>query len=204
MFILVLYPDRLPPVETLGRRERKKMQTREALRQAALRLFLEHGYDNVTVAQIAEEADTAVTTVFAYFPDGKESLIFDDGVERAEGLVAAVRNRPPGEAILRALRAYLATRGPFTTDPSPELRRTTELIMNTPALRGYQRKLWTRCHDMLAQAIADASGHDPGDMVVRALARYVLEVPDLAAGEPEPRTAMDAVFDLLETGWNGP
>ena len=64
---------------TVGRRERKKAQTRQALTDAALRLFLEHGYDAVTVAQIAEAADVSIATVFKHVPDGKEALIFDDG-----------------------------------------------------------------------------------------------------------------------------
>ncbi|OUC95875.1 TetR/AcrR family transcriptional regulator [Streptosporangium minutum] len=188
----------------MGRRERKKAQTRQALSDTALRLFLEHGYDSVTIAQIAEEADIAVATVFAYFPDGKESLIFDDGVERRDRLVAAVRDRPEGQPVLRALREFLATRGPFRVDPSPQHRRRTELVMDTPALRGYQGRLWTRSQDALAEAIADESGRDPADITVRALARYVLEIPDLAAGEPDPRHALNAVFDLLESGWPAP
>lgn len=188
----------------MGRRERRKAQTRQALSDAAIGLFLRHGYDSVTIAQIAEEADTAIATVFAYFPDGKESLIFDDGSERRDGIVAAVRDRPEGRPILRALREFLSARGPFAAAPSPQLRRRTELVMNTPALRGYQRRLWNRSQDALAEVIAAESGRDPGDMTVRALARYVLEVPDLAADEPDPRRALDAVFDLLETGWTGP
>ncbi|MFI6390295.1 hypothetical protein [Nonomuraea sp. NPDC050540] len=40
-------------------------------------------------------------------------------------------------------------------------------------------------------------------MAVRALARYVLEIPELAAAEPDPLAAMHAVFDLLEPGWPG-
>ncbi|MEV4378481.1 TetR family transcriptional regulator [Streptosporangium sp. NPDC049644] len=191
-------------VQTMGRRERRKAQTRQALSDAAIGLFLRHGYDSVTIAQIAEEADTAIATVFAYFPDGKESLIFDDGSERRDGIVAAVRDRPEGRPILRALREFLSARGPFAAAPSPQLRRRTELVMNTPALRGYQRRLWNRSQDALAEVIAAESGRDPGDMTVRALARYVLEVPDLAADEPDPRRALDAVFDLLETGWTGP
>lgn len=60
---------------TTGRRERKKAQTRKALADAAVRLFAEHGYDGVTVAQIAEAADVSIATLFAHVPDGKEALI---------------------------------------------------------------------------------------------------------------------------------
>ncbi|MDR6592548.1 TetR/AcrR family transcriptional regulator [Saccharothrix longispora] len=188
-------------METVGRRERKKAQTRQALAEAAMTLFLERGYDNVTVAEIAAAADTALGTVFSHFPDGKESLIFDDGAQRTAALVAAVRDRPSGTTILRALRRFLADRGPFRNDPSVEFRRRTELIVDTPALRGYQLKLWLRGQDALAEAIAAECGRSAGDMDIRALARYVLTVPDLAGAEPDPRAALDVIFDMLEQGW---
>ncbi|MBY8881465.1 TetR/AcrR family transcriptional regulator [Actinacidiphila acidipaludis] len=187
-----------------GRRERKKAQTRQALADAALRLFTERGYDQVTVAQIAEEADVAVATLFKHVPDGKEALIFDDGVERREGLVAAVRERPEGRSIIAALRAFISGRGPFMAEPTPEFRRRTALITGTPALADYSRKLWVASEDALAEAVAAEAGRTADDMTVRALVRYVLEVPDLAGRASDPRAAMDAVFDLLEAGWPGP
>src|SRR5882762_8665470 len=186
---------------TIGRRERKKAQTRQALADAALKLFLERGYDNVTVAQIADEADVSIATLFKHVPAGKEALIFDDGVERRQALVAAVRDRPAGTSVLTALRAFMAGRGAFARDMAPEMQRKRDLIMATPALRGYQRQLWIASEGVLAEAIATDSGRDVHDPAVRALARYVLEVPDLASDDPDPRGSLDAIFDLLETGW---
>ncbi|WP_433241993.1 TetR/AcrR family transcriptional regulator [Streptosporangium sp. CA-135522] len=189
---------------TMGRRERKKAQTRQALTDAAIRLFSEHGYDKVTVAQIADEADVSIATLFAHVPDGKEALIFDDGIERRAGLVTAIRDRPSGQPILAALRQFMAGRGPFTTDMPPELQRLRDLIVSTPALRNYSRKLWIASEATLAEAIAAENDRDPSDMTIRALARYVLEIPDLAGAEPDPLAAMNAIFDLLESGWPGP
>src|SRR5882757_4338751 len=187
--------------ETMGRRERKKAQTRQALADAALRLFGEHGYDRVTVAQIADEADVSIATLFKHVPDGKEALIFDDGTERREGLVAAVRDRAAGTSMLAALREFMAGRGPFATNLPPELRRKRDLILQTPALRNYQRKLWVDSETALAEAIASDSGRDVRDPAVRALARYVLEIPDLVGAGPDPRNSLDTIFALLEKGW---
>ena len=187
--------------DTIGRRERKKAQTRQALTDAALKLFLKHGYDNVTVAQIADEADVSIATLFKHVPAGKEALIFDGGVERRQALVAAVSDRPAGTSVLTALRAFMAGRGAFTTDLPPQLQRKRELIMATPALRGHQRHLWIASEGVLAEAIATDSSRDVRDPAVRALARYVLEVPDLASDDPDPRDSLDAIFELLETGW---
>jgi AcrR family transcriptional regulator len=184
----------------LGRRERKNAQTRRALADAALRLFLDRGYDQVSVKEIADAVDISVPTVFKHVPDGKEALIFDDGTERRESLLAAVRNRPGGESVMSALREFMAGRGPFVPDPTPEFARTTELIMSTPALRDYSRKLWIRCEAPLAEAIAAEIGRAPDDVTARAAARYVLEIPQFVGAEPDPHAALDAVFDLLEHG----
>jgi AcrR family transcriptional regulator len=184
----------------IGRRERKNAQTRRALAEAALRLFLERGYDHVSVKEIADAVDVSVPTVFKHVPDGKEALIFDDGTERRERLLTAVRERPEGQSVMEALRRFMSTRGPFVADPDPEFRRHTELIMRTPALREHSRKLWIRCEEPLAEAIAAEIGRTPDDMTARAAARYILEIPQFVGDEPDPRAALDAVFDLLEHG----
>jgi AcrR family transcriptional regulator len=185
---------------TVGRRERKNAQTRRALSEAALRLFLERGYDQVSVKEIADAVDISVPTVFKHVPDGKEALMFDDGVERRDSLLAAVRQRPAGQPVMAALREFMSGRGPFVADPAPEFRRRTELIQNTPALRGYSRTLWIRCEDDLAAAIAAEIGRPPDDMTARAAARYVLEIPEFAGAAPDPTAALNAIFDLLEHG----
>jgi len=187
--------------DTIGRRERKKAQTRQALADAALKLFLEHGYDNVTVAQIADEADVSIATLFKHVPAGKEALIFDDGVDRRQAVAAAVHDRPAGTSVLTALRAFMAGRGAFARDMAPEMQRKRDLIMATPALRGHQRHLSIASEGVLAEAIATDANRDVRDPAVRALARYVLEVPDLASDDPDPRDSLDAIFELLETGW---
>src|SRR4051812_12710382 len=189
---------------TMGRRERKKAQTRRALSDAALRLFSEHGYDGVTVAQIADEADVSIATLFAHVPDGKEALIFDDGADRQVWLVAAIRDRPSGQSVLEALRRCLAGRGPFTEDLPPDLRRKRDLIVGTPALREYSRKLWIAGEGALAEAIAAESGRDPADMTVRALARYVLEIPELAGPEADSFAAVQPHLAPPPSRWPQP
>jgi AcrR family transcriptional regulator len=186
--------------QELGRRERKNAQTRKALADAALRLFLARGYDQVSVKEIADAVDISVPTVFKHVPDGKEALVFDDGVERRESLIAAVHGRPAGQSVMDALRVYMSGRGPFVADPTPEFRRRTELIMGTPALRDYSRRLWIRCEAPLAAAIASELGRDADDLTARAAARYVLEIPQFVGDVPDPLKALNAVFDLLEHG----
>ncbi|MFE0024869.1 TetR/AcrR family transcriptional regulator, partial [Amycolatopsis sp. NPDC059021] len=127
---------------TPGRRERKKAATRKALSDAALKLFLARGFDNVTVAEIADAADTAVSTLFAHFPGGKEALVLGDGGEREAALTAAVRERAEGTSILDALRDFLATRGPFDPDPGAGLGRRAVRGGAPPPARAPARGVW--------------------------------------------------------------
>ena len=124
--------------------------------------------------------------------------MFDDGAERHESLLAALRERPTGQSVMAALRQFMSGRGHFVADPTPEFRRRTELIQNTPALRDYSRTLWIRCENDLAAAIAAEIGHPRDDMTARAAARYVLEIPQFAGAEPDPAAALNAIIDLLE------
>ncbi|MFE4451209.1 TetR/AcrR family transcriptional regulator [Streptomyces sp. NPDC056796] len=186
-----------------GRRERKKAATRKALSDAALELFLERGYENVTIAQIAEAADTATTTLFAHFPAGKEALLLDDSGEREASLTEAVRNRPEGSSALDALHAFFAGRAPFaeTRDLPERYRRASQLVMDTPALWGYARQVWVACQDPLALLLAEAAGQSEPDESLHLLARYVLEIPDLASSRPDRKAALDEAFRRLHLAW---
>src|SRR5215213_3536323 len=99
--------------EPLGLRASKKARTRLAISDVATRLFAEHGFEDVTLAQIAEAADVSVKTIFNYFPS-KEDLFFDRADELIAGLSATITERPPGQTILGALRELLTeNRVPF-------------------------------------------------------------------------------------------
>src|ERR1700759_2862942 len=162
----------------LGRRERKKAPPRQAMADAALRLFLERGYDEVSIRDIADAADVSTTTLFKHFP-GKEALVFDQDEDREAELVAAVRDRPAGHSIPDALRQHvLDTYLPGAAHP--QRAGFTRLVEGTPALRGYAERMWTRHPGSLAAAIADAAGVARDDLACVALARFVLEIPALA------------------------
>lgn len=182
----------------MGRRDRKKAQTRQALGDAALRLFLERGFDHVTVTEIADAADVSVTTLFKHFPGGKPALVFDLEDEREAALVGAVRERGPGQSVLDALREYLLA--PSKLDPArqAELRRFSELIHSSPALEEYSRRMWTRHADALGKAIADET---EGGLAARALAHFVAEAIILADECSDRAEAVRTMFGLLERGW---
>ena len=89
-----------------GLRERKKQQTRQSIAHAARRLFLERGFEAVTVDEVAREADVSRKTVFNYFPT-KEDLFYSRMELFQEQLLDAIRTRTPGETILAAFARFV-------------------------------------------------------------------------------------------------
>jgi AcrR family transcriptional regulator len=186
---------------TGGRRERKKAATRQAIADTALRLFLERGYEQVGVREIAEGADVSVSTLFNYFPQGKEALVFDEEGRNEAALVRAVTDRPAGQSIPQALRAHLIgfLVSGHSRDPRfPDLQR---LVQETPALREYSRAMWLRHENALARALADQTGRPHGDLLCAAYARFTLETLAFANSHPDPVAAIDQACLLLDQGW---
>src|SRR4051812_14662868 len=87
-----------------GLRERRKAETRELLRSAALRLFVEQGFEATPVSQIADDVGVSHMTFYRYFPT-KESVVLDDDYAPliAEVIAAQPRDLPPVERVRRAI-----------------------------------------------------------------------------------------------------
>jgi AcrR family transcriptional regulator len=186
-------------METIGRRERKKLATRQAIADEAMRLFLQRGYDAVTVAEIADAADVAVSTVFKHF-DSKEAIAFarDPAVEAA--LARAVSERPPGVSIERSLRDFLVASPALVAGP-PEF---VGLVRATPALTAYSDRMWSRHARAVAAAIEADTGFPASDVHVRAWTRALVQIPSLVREEPDREAAIDAAIDVLVHGWSPP
>jgi AcrR family transcriptional regulator len=198
--------------QRLGLRERKRRQTRQAIAEAAMRLFAERGFDAVTVAEIAEEAGVAKVTLFKYFPT-KESLVLEAPSDDPARIVAA---REPGQSALAALRSYYRA---FAADPgidSPEeLIARMRVIAASPALTASLHRSLDRQRDALAETLAGEPGAPPGDLIPYLVAAQISGAiitlksgffRRLAVGIPVAdavaRLAADveAAFDLLEQG----
>ncbi|MGH8966792.1 MAG: TetR/AcrR family transcriptional regulator [Actinomycetes bacterium] len=183
---------------TVGRRERKKAATRAAILDAATTLFLERGFDGVTVREIADEADVSPKTVFTHFPQ-KEALVFSDEAQQHERLVTAVSGRSPGTSISAALKAhYLAEIAALTSGVQAQV---LALMERTPALTDYAEKMWFRREGALTAAITrDLGLAEPGDEI-RFYARFALHIQLSAIHEADPERTVNAGFRLLDEGW---
>lgn len=92
--------------EEVGRRDRKRLQTHAALRNAALRLSAENGLQEVTVEDIAEAADVSIRTFYDHFPSKEDAIVGFDA-SRVEHLRRALLERPADEPPLESLRFVL-------------------------------------------------------------------------------------------------
>ncbi|MFE2728328.1 TetR/AcrR family transcriptional regulator [Kitasatospora sp. NPDC059327] len=185
----------------IGRRERKKAATRQAIADAALRLFLERGYDNVGIREIADAADVSTTTLFKHFTV-KEALVFDREADLESALLAAVRERPAGQSVPDALRQHALRHRRSGAGADPRFATFLELVNKTPALRDYHQAMWLRHTAALAAAVAEENGLPADDPACTALAHFALEAPHAARAHPDPDQVITAAFDLLDHGWH--
>lgn len=148
-----------------GLRERKKQQMRRAIAEAALGLFAERGFDAVTVAEVARAADVSEGTVFNYFPT-KEDLFYGQMESFEEALVDAVRDRPPGEAVLPAFRRFVleGSRGLAEQERAELISTATRIVGASGALRAREREIVERATLSLADLIAADVSAAPSDV----------------------------------------
>ncbi|MFG2888907.1 TetR/AcrR family transcriptional regulator [Streptomyces sp. NPDC048248] len=181
-----------------GRRERKKAATRQKIADAALRLFLERGYDAVGIRDVAAEADVAVTTLFSHFAS-KEALVFEQDEDFEQRLAQAVTRRAPHEPLIPALRREIqALVRHCTADGAGPIWR---MIDASPALREYEESMRLRHAESLAAAIAADPDLSPSATASRAIARFVIDAYSLAREAADPEAAVDEIFRMIEAAW---
>lgn len=193
-----------------GLRERKKLRTREAIIDAALRLFSERGFDHTTVADIAAAADIAPRTFFGYFAS-KEDVVFHDFEATFAGLQQRLAARAADETAIDAMRAWIAALLAETDFEDPRERCQRELIRSTPALREHDRTKMARFEAALGDAVAEDLGADQGPLRPRMVASaataalsmleaFYDDKVELLAADPDPMAVVDEALTFLRGG----
>ncbi|MFD9031741.1 TetR/AcrR family transcriptional regulator [Streptomyces sp. NPDC059567] len=153
-------------------RERKKLRTRAAIREATYRLVAEQGYEAATVERIAAAADVSPSTVVRYFPVKEDILLTD---ESDAVLDARLRARPADEEPLESLRAVvLDAVATALADEPAETRLRARVMVEVPAVRARLTETAAETAQLLARALAERTGRDPDDLEVRVFTAAVL------------------------------
>jgi AcrR family transcriptional regulator len=196
-----------------GRRERKKQRTREALVDAAFRLFQEKGFDATTVEEIADEVDVSSRTFFRYFAS-KEDVVLTFQEEQFATMLEALASRPAAEPVLTALRnaAVSVIRacedGQFGFDPE-RFGCIQQMMESSPAVFGRSLEHGQKKQSEITRIIAERMGVDPASdlrpHVMAGLANCAFHsaFEVLAAGVAETdrfSEVVDEVFAILEDG----
>lgn len=185
-------------MEESGLRASKKARTRLAISEAATRLFIERGFEQVTVAEVAEAADVSIKTVFNYFAV-KEDLFFDRAEELIAGIERTVRERPAGTTVAAALRSLFGENlAPFPGSGWSGLRRPADYERfrafvatehASPALLARRMTIADRWTGRLAATVGAALGLAADDVRAEIFASMVL-----AAMGVRQRVLADAVL----------
>jgi AcrR family transcriptional regulator len=193
-------------LQAYGLRERKKVKTRLAIQNHALRLFREQGYEETTVEQIAEEAEVSESTFFRYFPTKADVVMWDNYDPL---IVEAFRQQPPELSPIRALRcAFHDGFEQLSSEEQAEQRERTSLVFSVPELRAAMLDQFASSMGLLAEVVAERTGRPPDDLAVRTLAGAVIgammavmvalhEHPDADFAE-----LVDEVMGNLEAGFS--
>jgi AcrR family transcriptional regulator len=176
------------PQREPGLRARKKQQTRLAISHVATGLFIQRGFDRVTLAEIADAAGVSVNTVFNYFKT-KEDLFFDRAEEVEQAASQVVRTRLPGESAVDALARVIAEAIAQGTGifAARNLKPFLATVENSPALKARARLLFERAQERLAATLAEDVGAPPDDPRPRLVAAQIMGVLGLIAGEFQSR-----------------
>lgn len=157
----------------IGLRDRKRRETYARIQGEALRLFMAHGFEAVTLDQIAEAAGVSRRSLFHYFAS-KEEMALAAKVEIAPRLAEAVARRPADEPLLVMAEAALTD---MAQDfQGPEARALARLISTTPALQAGDHAKYAALESTLATAMAERTGRGPDDAEIVAVSAAAIAV----------------------------
>jgi AcrR family transcriptional regulator len=169
-------------VQSIGLRERKKQKTRATIVAEALRLFAENGYQQTTIAQIAEAADVSPRTVSTYFP-AKEAIVFDISFKSKERLADRIRSRPADQDTMESLRDWVLDEREIWNQNEAQLMCQRQVIDGDEGLIAYERAQLRDFEVLMAEGLAVDLGMEPEDLEPRMAAAAAVAVFDLLGDE---------------------
>lgn len=188
--------------ELVGRRERKKLETRRALRLAAIGLVDERGFDRVTVEDITEAVDVSPRTFFNHFASKEEALTSPDP-RRLARLAEALAQRPVQELPLQALRAVLLADAAEMSTHRDEWLHQLAVLRRDRRLVAALANSWWVLERALSDALCERVGASPEDLSPAVLAAAAVAALRVAVARWDAEThaslvmVLERAFDTL-------
>ncbi|WP_336208846.1 TetR/AcrR family transcriptional regulator [Nonomuraea sp. LPB2021202275-12-8] len=182
---------------TVGLRERKKAETRQAVHEAALQLVVEHGFDAVTVEAIADAANISRRTFSNYFAGKEDALLYGEE-HRIRTLVERVRAQPPAEPAWRALRRAVHDLYGQVGTPERDWAVRTRLAKKHPALLARQLANHAVLERELAQAVAERHSPVQPRVMAAAFLSSLRIATHLWIEEQTVRPLLDVIDETLD------
>lgn len=145
-------------VKELGRRERKKQETRQALEDAALSLFRTKGYDQTKIEDITEVVDVSARTFFRYF-DSKEAVIFGDWHSQVHIVTDFIHTRPKDEHPLVTMKEFCLLFAQVAETQKERMFMMKEMTQSSRTIGNYEKEvLFPTIEEEIAGALVDHMG----------------------------------------------
>ena len=199
---------------SVNRQTRKRLATRQRISDVATRLFIEHGFDKVTVDEIADAADVSRMTVFNHFPR-KEDMFFDLDEEGREDLLGSLRKRKAGTPPVEALRLFahwaVANQRPYVRFFEEGSDKFMTTIQASEALKARARAIRDELTHTLTIALAESVKlplPDPiaslaASLLVATWAVALVQAHSIFQLDHNVEKANTAFLDLIDRGTKG-
>jgi AcrR family transcriptional regulator len=186
-------------VSPSGLRERKKQKTKEAIQREAMRLFLEQGYDETTVEQIAEAAEISPSTFFNYFPTKEDVVLYDRYDPIMFSLMLSRPSEEPPSVVMKHVFEDLADL--LERDRDMIVARA-RMALEVPALRARFWEELERARDMISGIVAARTGRDAEDFELRILSMVLVAAAFEASQEWLRRGGRGSIFGLVNQAFD--
>jgi AcrR family transcriptional regulator len=193
-------------VQELGRRERKKLATRRALEESAMRLFTEKGFDGTTVEEIADAADVSARTFFRYFAT-KDEVLFGDHEPRLDAMRVLLDQRPADEPVMTSLEALLRGLGDLLVAQRDRAMVQSEVSKTRVQILGLFRQHQEEMNEVITSFVAtrlhaDSQVHMRARVIASAaMGAYLAASAEWvrSGGNGDMSQLMDEALDALRT-----
>jgi len=161
----------------VGMRERKRAETHARIQAEAMRLFLERGFDAVTLDDIAAAVDVSRRSLFHYF-ESKEEIVFSTKAEFPRLVAEALGRRPADEPLMDMAENAMIEMA--TLHIPAQARSYARLIRDTPALRAGDQAKYEYVERLSAKVMAERKGLPENDLACRVTAATAVGIIKLA------------------------